>query len=162
MRLFFLFAVICYLTGCSKGNSREPDVRKATISVVVKKNEKLSSGAIEEKDVPVSVIHIWKTNATSDIRIKSYSDAATGYAYNYTTSQPVKADYTFSGTSTINQEVEPGYYQIYIRLGDNIGNGSLAYSHVIFLVAKGDNYPLKKVFTTHVTTASYEEWGAVE
>ena len=83
MRLFFLFAVICYLTGCSKGNSREPDVRKTTISVVIKKNEKLSSGAIEEKDVPVSVIYLWKTNATSDIRIKSYSDAATGYAYNY-------------------------------------------------------------------------------
>jgi hypothetical protein len=126
-----------WLFSCSKG-SKPQNTNEAQSGFIldIKKNEKLATGEIVEKNTEIWAIHIWNANK-ADFEIRSTSDALNGYAYDKITGKSIKSD-IFSVISPLEKKVEPGRYFVYVSLGYNVGNSRLAYSYTNFDVKKGD------------------------
>lgn len=150
-----------WLFSCSKDSEQQnANETQSGFILDVKKNEKLSTGEIVEKNTEIWAIHVWKANK-ADFEIRSTSEAVNGYAYDKITSKSIKSD-IFSVISPLEKKVEPGRYFVFVTLGYNVGNGRLAYSYTNFEVIKGDIAFVKKVFTTQVGSRDYEEWNKKE
>lgn len=154
-----LLIAVLFVVGCSKDDDPEPEIRTQGFSIEVKKNERLSTGEIKAQSANISVIHVWKAD-NKNLSIKSTTDAIKGFAFDNSTSQSVKSEYTYFSSYAF-ENVDPGKYFVFVRLGNDPGV-SFAYSYTNFELGAGSAAQLKKTFTTKAIPGSYEEWNKAE
>ncbi len=161
MKYTVLLLAILLLSCSKKDSTTEPETKEGYI-IDVKKNRKLTTGEIVAENTQVSVIHVWKIEGNNNVTIKNPFDAITGFAFDNTANKSVKANYTYVYKSHVSEQVPVGNYLVYVQLDESVGVGRQAYTYTTFQVKKGEFENLNKVFTSKVTTGSYEAWDKKE
>jgi hypothetical protein len=159
-RIIFPILMLLFLSCTKYERKQRQRINPTGFSIEVKINDKLSTGQIIERDAPVAMIHVWKSNNRNFV-VKSVGQAVDGYATDLISDRLESAYYT-SLSSPASDRATEGKYFVFVMLDESPSTGKFSWSYTTFEVIKGEQTDLKKTFTSHVSNNQFEEWHAFE
>lgn len=162
--LFLLFIALLAFTGCSRDETTSEEssynfygADEGGVWVGSYFGKKLNTGEVVEERIENSLIHIWDaTDRDFDVQ-KSGTDIISGYLYDKKTEKSYKPVISAVGKASFFEKLKEGRYFVYINTGQNgYGLPNFAYSYTYFVVNKGKDTSLKKIFINADT--KYQPW----
>ncbi len=139
--------------GCSKKDEVTPPETKQGVNLKFVKSSKLNSGETVENAFNISIVMIWKADG-KNFKYNGLNDGL--YAYDNTSKQSYKADYSYQNIRTETYNLPAGQYFITI-ITDSSESPKLAYSYTNFTVEKGNYLNLKKDVSS-MSSYTYTAW----